>query len=424
MKVKIKRSECKGRIIVPGSKSHTIRAVFIGSLASGRSVIKAPLLSSDTISAIHVCRAFGAGIEIKDNEIIISGTGGELKVPENIIDVGNSGTTLRIGLSMATLLNGSSVFTGDDQIRKRPLGSLINALNSLGAEVISTEGNGKAPVSVKGKATGGECEIEAVTSQYLSSLLINAPLYQKDTRITVLKLNERPYVDMTLQWLDKQNIMYENDEYKRFNIQKDQSYKPFKETIPGDFSSASFFLALGAMSENEMILENLDMSDIQGDKRIVQILKEMGANVDEDTDSIRISGGSLHGIDIDMNDIPDALPVMSVVGCFAKGTTRLLNVPQARLKETDRIRTMKEELSKMGADIEEMEDGLIINQSRLHGSTLTGHDDHRIVMALTIAGLLTKGETTVETAEAVNITFPGFFDLIRSCNGNIDLIEE
>jgi len=419
MKIRVTESETRGRIIMPGSKSHTIRAIYIASLSHGGSVINDPLLSGDTFSTVNVCKALGADIKTEENRITVSGFGGNPRPPDNVVDVGNSGTTLRIGISTAALSDGYTVFTGDDQIRSRPLTSLITALNNLGAEVVSTRNNGKAPVIVRGKAKGGTTELEAVTSQYLTSLLINAPLFKNDTEIIVTKLNERPYIDITLQWLDNQNIKYENDDYKKFFVKGGQSYQSFTTAIPGDFSSASFFLALGAISRDEIILENLDMSDAQGDKRVVEILKEMGANVIIKDDTVQIKGNGLHGMEIDMNDIPDALPAMSVVACFAEGVTKLLNVPQARLKETDRITAMFEELSRLGADIEELADGLIVKKSALKGCEVSGHSDHRIVMALTIAGLKIKGETIIDTAESVNVTFPGFFDLIKSCNGNL-----
>ena len=420
MKVKITGSDTKGRITIPGSKSHTIRAVYIAGLAKGESVINKPLLSEDTLSAVNLCRALGADIKTNEDNITVSGFGSHPQAPADIIDVGNSGTTLRIGLSTAALCDGDVTLTGDDQIQSRPLTALITALNNLGAEVISTRNNGKAPVVVKGKAKGGETDLEAVTSQYLTSLLINAPLFENDTRIIVKELNELPYVDMTLKWLDKQDIKYENDNYNKFIIKGSQSYQPFTETIPGDFSSASFFLALGALSEDEIILENLDFSDAQGDKRVVEILKDMGADVKIEDNTVRIKGNRLNGLEIDMNDIPDALPVMAVVGCFAEGETKLLNVPQARLKETDRIKTMQTELSKMGADIEELKDGLIIKRSALKACEVSGHSDHRIVMALAVAGLKIREETVIDTAESVKITFPNFFDLIKACNGKVD----
>lgn len=424
MKVKVKKSEVSGKVFIPTSKSHTIRALYFGTLANGESLIKSPLISEDTKSCINTCKAFGAIIEYDQNLNIIKikGTDGNPKLPENVIDVGNSGTTLRIGLSTAALIDGYTIFTGDEQIRTRPLDGLISALNNLGASVISTRNNGKAPVIVKGKALGGKTELKAVTSQYLTSLLINAPLFQNDTEIIVTLLNEKPYVEMTLKWLDNLGIEYKNENFKKFYIPGKQKYRNFEATIPGDFSSASFFFGLGAISKNKIVIENMDMTDFQGDKRVVYLLQEMGADVKiyEKEKRIEIQGGNLKGIKIDMNDIPDALPIMAVVACFAKGKTELLNVPQARLKETDRIKSMFEELTKMGAEIEELPDGLIVKNSNLHSAHLNGRADHRIVMALTIAALFVDGETIIDTAEAVNVTFPNFFDLLKSCGAMIE----
>jgi 3-phosphoshikimate 1-carboxyvinyltransferase len=276
---------------------------------------------------------------------------------------------------------------------------LLTALNNLGARVISARGNGKAPLVVKGRVLGGKTELQAVSSQYLSSLLINAPLFEQDTEIILTELYEIPYVDITLWWLDEQGIRYEREGYERFLIPGNQSYHSFEKTIPGDFSSASFFLVLGALSEEGIRLKNLLITDPQGDKRVIEILKYMGAVVKVNHDIITVKAGELKGRKIDMNDIPDALPVMAVAGCLAEGTTQLCNVPQARLKESDRISVMCRELSKMGADITEKEDGLVINKSRLKAASVTGYKDHRVVMALAVAGLQVEGETIIDTAE-------------------------
>lgn len=423
MKFAVKRSKITGTVKIPGSKSHTIRSIYIASLADGTSVIRAPLLSLDTEAAIRVCVAFGAEIKKEDDRLEVTGFGGKPSIPEDVIDVGNSGTTLRFGVSTAALGEGYSLFTGDEQIRSRPMDPLLHSLNDLGTLAVSTRDNGKAPLIVKGRASGGKTELEAVTSQYLSSLLINVPLFEKDTQITVTKLNEVPYVDMTLSWLDEQDIRYEREGYEQFLIPGNQSYHPFKKAIPGDFSSASFFFVLGALSEEGVRLNNLSMTDPQGDKRVIEILKDMGAEVKIAKDSIEVKGGGLKGRAIDMNDIPDALPVMAVAGCLAEGTTELRNVPQARLKETDRISVMYSELSKMGADITEKEDGLVIKKSRLKAAAVSGFLDHRVVMALAVAGLQVDGETVIDTAESAQVTFPDFFDLIRQCKGNINKLE-
>lgn len=407
-----------GKVNIPGSKSHTIRALIIASLADGESIIKKPLISEDAMSAVETCRAFGADIELKKDHFKVKGFGNNPQIPDDIIDVKNSATTLRISMMVAGLIDGTTVFTGDNSIRTRPLMPLIDAMNNLGATVFSTKRNGKAPVVVTGRIKGGKTDLDAISSQYLSSLLISLPLIEKDTEINLLRLNEVPYAGMTLWWLDRQNIKYENYNFKKFIVYGNQKYKPFSEIVAGDFSSATFILVQAAISGENMELTNLDMSDSQGDKKVVEILKEMGAEIQITEESVKIQGGKLKGIEIDMNSIPDALPALAVLGCFAEGTTKLLNVPQARLKETDRISAMNKELTKMGAKIEELDDGLIIHKSKLKGCELNGHHDHRIVMSLAIAGLNVNGETVIDTAEAMNVTFPTFVDVLKNCGAD------
>jgi len=424
MKFEVTKSKISGEVFIPGSKSHTIRALFFALLANGESKIFNPLESDDAISALNIVLHFGAKVEKEDKHYIVQGVNGKLRLPDDVINVGNSGTTLRIAISLASLIDGWTVFTGDHQIRNRVLEPLILALNNFGATVVSTRNNYKAPILVKGIARGGKTDLDAVTSQFLTSLLISCPLMEKDTVIKITRLNEQPYVDMTLWWLDKFGIKYENNSYKEFFIKGGQSYKSFSETIPGDFSSATFFLVLASINKSKIKLYNLDMSDVQDDKRVIEILKEMGAKIEinDKEKSVTIEGGDLKGIEIDMNDIPDALPALAVAGCFARGETKLLNVYQARLKETDRIKVMATELTKMGARITELEDGLIIKESKLMSANVNGHFDHRVVMALTIAGLNVEGKTIVDTAEAASVTFPEFADYIKKCNGNFNVI--
>jgi 3-phosphoshikimate 1-carboxyvinyltransferase len=419
MKFSVKKSDIKGTAEIPGSKSHTIRSLIFASLAKGKSRIIKPLFSDDTASALNACRAFGSKIVEEKDGYIVEGFDGSPALPDDVINVGNSGTTLRIALSTAALAEGYTVFTGDYQIRNRPLLPLLNALTNLGASTISVKNNGRAPVVIRGRAKGGHTELDAVSSQFLSSLLINCPLLGQDTAVELIRLNEVPYVDITLWWLDKLGIKYSNNSYKSFNIPGNQHYKAFNQTIPADFSSATFFIVLAAISGGRIELKNLDMTDPQGDKLVLKLIEEMGAEVVYTKDSIAVQGRKLKGIEIDMNSIPDALPAMAVAACFAEGETKLLNVPQARFKETDRIKVMHDELEKMGADIKELKDGLIIRQSALRPSAVSGHDDHRIVMALTIAGLNIKGETIIHSAEAAGVTFPNFAGLIKGCGGNI-----
>ena len=425
MKFKVKKSNISGTVEIPGSKSHSIRSFFFASFADGRSVIRKPLLSNDTRSAITTCRQFGANInQDSEGNYIVDGFGGKPIIPDNVIDVGNSGTTLRIALSTAALLDGSAVFTGDEQIRNRPVAAVIDALNNLGATAFTTKNNGKAPAVVKGRAKGGFTKLDGLSSQFLSSILINAPMFENDTDIEMTRLNELPYVDITTWWLDKLGIEYRNENYKKFWVKGGQQFKPFDMTIPADFSSATFFAVLAAISGGTITMKNLDMTDPQGDKEVLFLLEKMGCTVKIEADSVTVTGGKLKGIDIDMNAIPDALPAMSVAACFAEGETRLHNVVQARYKETDRIACMYKELSAMGADIEELEDGLVIRGSKLKAcNNLHGYADHRIVMALSVAGLCCEGETVVDTSEAAAVTFPNFQDLIKQCGGVIENIE-
>ncbi|MDI6781400.1 MAG: 3-phosphoshikimate 1-carboxyvinyltransferase [bacterium] len=408
-----------GSVEIPASKSHTIRAVVIGSLADGSSEIINPLHSSDTLSAVQVCQGLGAGITPASNWIV-HGTGGRVITPDDVLDVGNSGTTLYLTLAMAALGDGYAVFTGDSQTRRRTAQALIDSLNELGAHVFSTRGDSCPPIVVRGRMKGGEVTIDgSKTSQYISSLLISCPLADNDTKIRVMNVTEKPYIQMTMNWLDEQGIEYSHEGMDYFYIKGGQGYRHFKKRMPGDFSSATFFLCAGAITDADITLLGLDMNDSQGDKAVVDMLSSMGAEINIIPDGIRIRNKQLHGAEFDLSATPDALPAMAVVGCFAKGETRLVNVPQARLKETDRISVMCRELSLMGARIRELPDGLVIEESLLHGTHVHGHGDHRVVMALSVAGLAAKGQTVIDTAESMQITFPKFAQLMQQIGGRI-----
>ncbi len=423
MKLIVRKSRLKGTVTIPASKSHTIRAVAIASLAEGESAIRNPLESSDTRAAVQCYRALGAKIDTSDPKIWkVKGTGGEITVPAESIDVGNSGTTLRIAMGSAALSETGQVisFTGDEQIQSRPIGPLMEALGNLGAKCKSIRNNDKAPVNVTGKLRGGKTTLACHTSQYLSSLLLCAPLAAEDTEIDVTLLNEPGYVQMTLDWLDRQDIEYESLQLRKFKIKGNQSYKAFDVKVAADFSSATFFLCAAAMLADDVTLLGLDFSDSQPDKAVVDYLKEMGANIRTEANSVTIQAAPLKGIEIDMNQTPDALPAMAVTAAFAEGQTRLVNVAQARGKETDRIKCMAEELKKIAVDVEELPDGLIIEGCRPKPAELHGRSDHRIVMGLSLAGLNLDGQCIIDTAEAVNVTFPDYVELMKSIGANME----
>jgi 3-phosphoshikimate 1-carboxyvinyltransferase len=425
LKIQAKQSLLNGTVAVPASKSHTIRAVAIASLADGNSRIQNPLHSHDTLSCVSTYRSLGAKINTDDpKNWTVEGMAGKIKAHKETIDVGNSGTTLYIAMGSAALSQPTAeiTFTGDYQIQSRPVGTLPIALSKLGAKSWTVKKNDCAPVVIQGRLKGGRVSIECPTSQYLSSLLLACPLADGDSEIDVPLLYEPDYAKMTLDWLDKQNIRYSRQEMRHFSIPGRQAYKAFDLPVPADFSSATFFLCAGALMGEELTLTGLDFNDSQPDKAVVEYLKGMGADISVSPDNVVIRKSPLAGIDIDMNRTPDALPAMAVIAAFASGTTRLLNVPQARKKETDRIACMARELVKLGADVEELPDGLVIRGGKkLHPADLHGYDDHRIVMALSIAGMALDGGCTVDTAEAAGVTFPNYIPLMQRLGGNLTL---
>jgi 3-phosphoshikimate 1-carboxyvinyltransferase len=450
MQLVSRKSRLKGTVSIPASKSHTIRAVAIASLAQGQSLIHSPLSSADAASAVSTYRALGATIDTSDPKLWkVTGTGGQIQVPIQPVDVGNSGTTLNIALGSAALVGKGQtiIFVGDQQTQSRPIGPILNSLSELGANGVSVNNNGKAPAKVTGHLMGGKTSIACSTSQYLSSLLLCTPLADKDSEINVTLLNEPGYVQMTLDWLDSQGIRYRKQQMKKFSVKGRQSYKPFDRPVPADFSSATFFLCAGALLGEEVTLLGLDFNDSQPDKAVVDYLKGMGADITIADCGLRIadSGGDasskselpdpqsspvqvvvkaapLKGIEIDMNKTPDALPAMAVTAAFAEGVTRLVNVPQARGKETDRIACMAQELRKLSVQVEELPDGLVIQGGRPQPAAVHGWGDHRIVMALALAGLLLDKPLTVDTAEAMSVTFPDYVKLMQSLGARMEVI--
>ncbi len=420
MEISVKKSKISGQVEIPGSKSHTIRAVLIASLANGTSTIKMPLVSEDTLSCLSAASVLGAWIKRGDDSIWrISGTGGRLLQPARTINMGNSGTGLRLFTSLAATAGFKVSFDGDDSLRTREMASLLEALEAMGAKTESA--NGKCPLSVTGPIDGKDILVDGKTSQYLSSLLLIAPLLKNDTTIHVSKLNEQPYVLLTIDWLDREGIRYEMDKNMiRFKVFGGQKYVPFSTRIPVDFSTASFPLLAAAVTGGEVKIPNLDFNDPQGDKVVFDYFIQMGVKVATDNHVTTIRGPKrLKAFDLDLNATPDALPVLAVAAACADGVSYLRNVPQARIKETDRIACMSSELRKMGVIIEELSDGMVITGGKLKGSSdLESFKDHRIAMALSIAGLAADGETIVRDSECAAVTYPSFVEDFKRIGAN------
>jgi len=415
-------SRVAGRASVPASKSHTIRAAFFAALADGESVVEAPLASADADAALGAVRAFGAEVEAAPEAWRVKGLAGRPRACE--IDTANSGTTMRLACGVAALGGGATRLTGDAQVQKRPVGPLLDALTFLGARAQSLEKNGCPPALVAGPLAGGRAELACPTSQFLTSLLIACPLATGDSEILVTELNERPYVEMTLRWLDALGIRYERDaDLTRLRVPGGQSYPAFTRRVPADWSSATFFLAAAAVTGGEVELTGLDLDDAQGDKAVLDYLEAMGATVERSSEAIRLRGGALACAHLDLNATPDALPAMAVAAAFAEGETQLANVPQARLKETDRIAVMAAELGKLGVACEELPDGLVVRgrgAGGVAGGRVAGHGDHRVVMALAVAGLAAREAVSVEDAEAMAVTFPDFVERMAALGARLE----
>ena len=404
-----------GKIIIPSSKSQTIRALLISVFSRGVSYIKHPLISDDTESCINAVKAMGADVNILENgDITVDATYAFSDMDELSIDAGNSGTTEYLSLPMLSSLGIQVNIDGDDMLRKRPLKPLLDALESLGAETESTEGF--SPASIRGPLDGGECTIECKTSQYLSGLLLGAPLAIGDSHIKCSVLFEKPYVKMTLKWLDDQGIKYRiSDDLEEVWVKGGQSYKPLDTYIEGDFSSASFFFVAAAIHGTEVTVEGLDKNSTQGDKEILNILEKMGCSIKWNGMAVTVKGPEkLKGGVFDLNAIPDTLPALSVAAAFAEGDTILGNVEQARIKETDRIKVMRENLNELGVEADERRDALIIHgNGSVKGGKAKGYGDHRVIMALAILGTRTEEETEIDDVSAASVTFPTFFDLLE-----------
>lgn len=419
----VERSQVSGDVEVPPSKSYTHRAITISALGPGGSV-KRPLLSADTRATIRAAEAFGAEIAIEGETLAVAGAGGGPKTPENVIDVENSGTTLRIMAAVAALTDGA-VLTGDASIRRRPNGPLLKSLCDLGGEAFSIKNDDCAPLVVRGRIRGGRTVLDgSVSSQFLSALLISCPLAEGDSEIEIKgELKSRPYAEITLEMLRAAGAKIETD-FERFAVQGGQSYDLGGYTVPGDFSSASYLLAAAAVTGSSLSVRGLRPSK-QGDSAIVSILQEMGAKISWDRSEgvLDIEGRELSGVEVDASLTPDLVPTIAVLGSVAEGQTVVKNAEHVRHKETDRLRAMATELSRMGAKIAERPDGLVIEGGRLRGARVSGHHDHRIVMALTVAGLV-AGDTTVDTAEAVSVSYPGFFEEMARIGASVQVRRE
>jgi len=419
-------SRLKGEISAPPSKSYTHRAFVIAALAKGKSTIRGPLLSLDTRATIEAVKKMGARIVQKGDVWEVIGTGGKVKPSSQLIDSMNSGTTMRLISAVAALSPVPIRITGDSSILKRPMGPLIHALSQLGTNARCEGKEGRPPVVIWGGLKGGEIEITgSVSSQFISALLVAGPLAEDDVIIRVGgELRSKPYVEMTVKLLELAGIKIKHDrELRKFRIEAGQVPSPIRFEVPGDFSSAAFPLGAAVLTDSNVTVKNLDMEMPQGDRRIVRLLEDFGAEIKRGKKSVTVEGcETLNGIEVDCGANPDLVPILTVLGSLADGRTIITNVPHLRFKETDRLRALAMGLNKFGAKIEERADGFSISGvSKLRGTRVSSFGDHRMAMAFTVAGLRAEGKTVIEGVECIRISYPEFVDDMRKLGAKIEL---
>jgi 3-phosphoshikimate 1-carboxyvinyltransferase len=420
MDVDITRSRVDGRARAPPSKSYTHRAILAAGYSDG-AVVAGPLVSADTRATMRAVEAFGGDVDRDedDRRLAVEGFDGRPAVPDDVIDCANSGTTTRIVTGCAALADGLAVLTGDASLRSRPQGPLLDAIQQLGGRAESTRRNGQAPLVVGDRVDGGTVSIPGdVSSQYVTALLMAGAVTEAGIEIDLeTELKSAPYVDVTLELLADFGIEAGETD-AGYRVPGGQSYRrdePYP--VPGDFSSISYLLAAGAMAGGDrgVTVEGARPS-AQGDVAVVEILERMGADVswDREAGEITVRESALSGVEVDVGDTPDLLPTVATLGAAADGDTRIVNCEHVRYKEADRVSAMATELEKLGAAVTEERDVLTIHgdETTLRGATVAGYDDHRIVMALAVAGLVAEGTTTVEGAEHVDVSFPRFFDVL------------
>jgi 3-phosphoshikimate 1-carboxyvinyltransferase len=427
MKFIVTRSSLQGTTRIPGNKSASARAIVLGGLAEGVSKVGNCLPGIDSFSIVGMMRALGAEIDTSDpKQWVFQGVANQPQVPAQVLDAGNSGTGYYLLAAIASLAEGYSVITGDYQICRRPAQPLIDALNDLGASVFSTRGSGTAPLVIRGPMTGGVTSLPGINSQWLSPLLIAGALTRDGITVMEDDLHERPYVDMTMGWMRRAGGQVNHRGYEEFTVPGGQQYKAFEADIPADWGSSGYPMVGAAVTDSKVTFTGMDPDDYAGERAYPHIIKQMGGKVtfEDQGRTVTVEGGQeLHGIEIDCAGTPDAVPALAVLGCKAKGKTHLYNVGASRLKETDRTRSIMEELTKMGGRFEETPDSLTIHHSELTGAHIDGRHDHRIVMATAIAGLMASGETVISHAEYVGVSFPNFYELMSALGANIQKTE-
>ena len=404
---------------VLGSKSYTNRYIALACLSGKEVVVEGALLSDDTLFFSRAVEAFGhvrVEVDHAAASIQVMPTGEPMRAPGEEIFVGGAGTPLRFLISMAGHAEGTSVITGNKRMQERPMGDLLDALPALGVEAVAVRGNGSPPIRVTGGSfRGGTTRISgAVSSQFTSSLIVNALRAEQDTEIVITDdLVSKPYVEMTLAALAEMGVRVERDGYRSFTVPARQDIRGGRVTVEPDASGMSYLLAAAAVLGGRVTIPGIGQGSHQGDVHLVDALVSMGCQAQVEERSITLKGGQLRAIDIDMESMPDVVPTLAIVAAFAQGTTRITNIASLRVKECDRIAAVTTELRKMGITVEEFPDAMYITGGTSHGAVIDTYDDHRIAMTFAIAGLRTEG-VVIKDPGCVAKSFPTFWQTLDS----------
>ncbi len=397
-KVKIKNAILNGSVVIPPSKSAAHRALLCSFLAGGGTV--SPIIPSKDMQAMQ------QAISALEND-------------DKIVDCIESGNTLRFVIPVAAALGKSVTFVGSGRLPERPLETFLELLPKHNIKCTS---NGRLPLSIEGKLTAGKYEIAGnISSQYISGRLFALPILDGDSEIVLTtRLESKPYIDLTIKVMRDFGVEVQETE-SGYLVRGNQQYKTRDYIVESDWSQAAFFLVGGAVGKS-VALKGLDMNSVQGDKAIVDILKKFGADIEIKENEIISRKAELKGIKVDVSDIPDTVPALAVAAAYANGRTEIVGGERLRFKESDRIESVVSNLKRLGADVTETSDGMIINGGKkLKGAELLGYNDHRIVMAFSIAALFAGGETIITEANSINKTYPSFFEDYNRIGGQANV---
>ena len=427
MKIKIKPGNLKGTIEIPPSKSYSHRAVIAAALAENgkKSKIDNLKFSVDITTTTDIMENWGAEIERFESALEIIGNGGKVAPRDKYVQCNESGSTIRFLIPVGITSKNELVFDGKGKLVDRPLDSYYRIFDKQGLKYETT--GGKLPLTVNGKLKPGNYEIDGnISSQFITGLLYALPLLEGDSKLIINKnLESKGYVDLTLEILKLAGIEIVNNDYKSFDIRGNQTYKPFDYTVEGDYSQVAFWIVAGIISanrDNEVKCLHVNKNSLQGDREIIEIVTRMGANLEIFDDYVIVKPSKTKGTVIDISQCPDIGPVLTVLAALSKGETRIINGKRLRIKESDRITSIKTELNKLGGNVSEEGDSLIIQgvEGFRGGVTVNAWNDHRIAMSLAVASTRCEEEIILEEAESVRKSYPHFWDDFVKMGGEIE----